>query len=39
MALLKPKKAVMEQDEEGNNIITEKFLRDLCAENMQYDTP
>ena len=33
------KKAVMDTDENGNNVITEKFLRELCAENMQYETP
>lgn len=29
----------MDHDEEGNNLITEKYLRDLCEENLQYDTP
>lgn len=33
MATLKPKKAVMGKDANGNNILTEKFLRDLCEEN------
>jgi dynein assembly factor 1 len=37
--MLKQKKAVMAEDEEGNKIITEKFLQDLCEENMQYVTP
>jgi hypothetical protein len=32
-ATLKPRKAVMETDENGHNIITEKYLRDLCEEN------
>ena len=35
----KPKKAVMETDENGNNIITDKFLKELCEENQQYMTP
>ncbi len=39
MASLKPKKAVIERDENGNNIITEKFLKALCEENGQYVTP
>lgn len=33
MAYLKPKKAVIERDANGNNILTEKFLKDLCEEN------
>eukprot|EP00347_Sterkiella_histriomuscorum_P004474 403360327 len=37
--MLRQKKAVMEKDAEGNNIITEKFLKDLCEENLQYVTP
>ena len=36
---LRPVKAVMEQNEEGFNVITDKFLRDLCEENNQYVTP
>ena len=36
---LKLKKAAIEQDENGNNVLTEKFIRDLCYENGQYDTP
>jgi hypothetical protein len=27
------KKAVMETDADGNNIVTEKYLKDLCEEN------
>jgi hypothetical protein len=38
-ATLRPKKAVMELNENGFNMITEKFLRDLCEENNQYETP
>lgn len=38
-ATLRPKKAVMETDENGNNVITEKFLKDLCEENGQFATP
>ena len=38
-ATLRPRKAVMEQDENGFNIITERFLKELCEENNQYVTP
>ena len=38
-ATLRPRKAVMEQDENGFNMITEKYLTDLCEENSQYVTP
>ena len=31
--MLRQKKAQIEQDENGNNIVTEKYLRDLCEEN------
>lgn len=32
------KKAVMEVDEDGNNIVTEKYLKELCEENGQFQT-
>jgi hypothetical protein len=38
-ATLRPRKAVMEQDENGFNIITERFLKELCEENNQFVTP
>lgn len=31
--------AEMDKDEEGNNIITERYLRVLCEENGQFTTP
>lgn len=31
--MIKSKKAVMERDENGYNVITEKFLKELCEEN------
>lgn len=37
--MLRPKKAVMDKDENGNNIITERYLKELCEENGQYVTP
>lgn len=37
--MIKQRKAVMETDENGNNIITEKYLKELCEENQQYVTP
>ena len=37
--MLRQKKAVMDKDEQGNNIVTEKYLKDLCEENGQYLTP
>jgi hypothetical protein len=30
---LKQRKAVMEQDENGFNIVTERYLKELCEEN------
>lgn len=30
---------VMEKDENGNNIVTEAYLRELCEANGQYATP
>jgi hypothetical protein len=38
-ATLRPRKAVMEHDENGFNIITERFLKELCEENNQFVTP
>lgn len=38
-ARLRPVKAVMETDESGSNVITEKFLRDLCEETGLFLTP
>ena len=38
-ATLRPKKAVMDRDENDNNIVTERFLKDLCEENQQFVTP
>jgi len=32
-ATLRPKKAVMDIDENECNIVTERFLKDLCEEN------
>lgn len=37
--MLKQKKAVMEKDENLLNVVTEKYLKDLCEENGQYVTP
>ena len=39
MATLKPRKAVMDVDENDNKIVTERYLKDLCEENGQYATP
>jgi len=36
---LRQKKAVPEKDADGQNIITEKYLQQLCEENQQYGTP
>ena len=32
-ATLKPRKAVMDTDENGFNKITERYLKELCEEN------
>jgi hypothetical protein len=29
----------MDKDEDGHNILTERYLRDLCEENGQFSTP
>lgn len=38
-AALREKKAVMDMDETGYNVLTERFIRDLCEENNQFLTP
>jgi hypothetical protein len=38
-ATLKPRKAVMDLDDQGFNVITLRFLKELCEENGQYATP
>ena len=38
-ATLKPRKAVMDTDENGFNKITERYLKELCEENGQFATP
>ena len=35
----KPGQAKMDKDENGKNIITERYLKELCEENGQYSTP
>jgi hypothetical protein len=37
--MLRPVKAQLERNEEGNFHLTEKYLKDLCEENQQYLTP
>ena len=36
---MRPKKAQMDKDEQGNFYLTERYLIDLCEENQQYLTP
>ena len=36
---MKPRKAVMEIDDHGNNYLTKKYIRDLCAELGLYEIP
>ena len=35
----KPGQARMDKDENGKNMITERYLKELCEENGQYTTP
>ena len=36
---LKKKVIEMDKDEDGHNIITSRYLKELCEENGQYATP
>lgn len=37
--MYRKRKAIIEKDENGKNILTEKYIRELCEENEQYSTP